>query len=85
MDTLLPAAAAHRTHLVIDCTAMFGPDGARDGETESALLRWVSAQPRRSDIHVYVDGGKARRFSRRLQTRLQAMGCRVATKHAAAA
>ncbi len=72
------------SRLVIDCSRY--TDSPDDGEQEACeltkIVSWVMAYPQRSHIQVYVDGGKGRPFSRRLQGRLQALGCRVTARHA---
>ncbi len=55
-------------------------DGA-DGEVER-LVRWVKEYPRRSAIHVVLRSAVADRLSRRLQSRLLSLGCRVTVRTA---
>jgi hypothetical protein len=70
------------TPLIIDCTRIFEA-ADRGMEPVSALLGWVQAYPRRAEIQVRL-GGRDRIASRKLQSRLQALGCRVTTTHASA-
>ena len=80
--TSLAQASLTSSALIIDCTQIL--DAGQDihnGEAVSSLIRWVQAYPRRNEIQVYV-GGRDRHRSRSLQGRLQALGCRVTTKHA---
>jgi DNA-binding MurR/RpiR family transcriptional regulator len=81
MISAAPTSRLLTTRFVIDCTRVF--DTAIDTDSSAdvqELLSWVTSQAKRSQIHVYV-GGARRAASRKLQTRLQALGCKVGTVH----
>jgi len=44
------------------------------------FMDWVKSYPRRSDIHVFVRSSIVSASNRKLQSRLQALGCTVTRK-----
>jgi hypothetical protein len=44
------------------------------------LISFIQSHPERRSIHVFVRSGIVNATNRRLQSRLQALGCRVTTK-----
>lgn len=81
MISAAPASRLLTTRFVIDCTHVFDASVDADSSADvQELLSWVTSQSKRSQIHVYI-GGPRRAASRKLQTRLQALGCRVGTTH----
>jgi hypothetical protein len=70
------------SRVVIDCSKLFAEDRTEESNEVSSLVDWVRSFPRRSDVHVVLGGGRSRQVSRRLQGRLQAMGCTVTSRTA---
>lgn len=74
-----------RAKLVIDCSTIFDVSSEAQSADIAGLIQWVKEYPQRSSIHVYVGGGRDRQASRKLQGRLQALGCTVIARHVASA
>lgn len=74
-------SALRPSRVIIDCSSMVGDDRGESPEL-SSLIEWVKSFPRRSEVHVVLGGGPSRQASRRLQGRLQAMGCTVTARTA---
>ncbi len=67
--------------LVIDFSDVQHTDKHPSFEFEMKnLLHWVQSCSNRSTIHVIVRSGIASASNRKLQSRLQSLGCRVTTK-----
>ncbi len=72
---------AGRTSLVIDFSATQHTDKHHLLESEvQSLLQYIQTHPQRSSIHVYVQSGIVSGTHRKLQSKLQSLGCRVTTK-----
>ncbi len=81
-----PLILGRSTRLLIDCSRMFRDDQKAQGEAEmSTLLAWVSKYPRRAEVQVVLGGYRNGNASRKLQSRLQALGCTVIARHKARA
>ena len=48
--------------------------------TIAELIQWMQSYPRRSSIRVFVPTGMKSGTNRKLQSRLQSLGCIVTTK-----
>lgn len=66
--------------VVIDWSGAITDKTGSDENIEK-MLEWVKTYPRKADVHVYLGKIKQRQVGRRLQGSLQAMGCKVTTKH----
>ena len=70
------------TRVVIDCSRLFNSHGVAQSESDVVnLLAWVSSCPERSNIHVVLGGYRNNLPSRKLHSRLQALGCTVIARH----
>lgn len=70
------------TRVVIDCSKLFDSHGVAQSENDvTNLLAWVSSCPQRSNIHVVLGGYRNNLGSRKLHSRLQALGCTVIARH----
>ena len=47
------------------------------------LMAWIQIHPKRQNIHVVFGGYRNHHETRKLQSRLQAMGCTIIARHAA--
>ena len=77
-----PIILGQPARVVIDCSRMFRNKGSEADNTEMMnLLAWVSSLPQRSNIHVVLGGYRNHHASRKLHSRLQALGCTVIARH----
>jgi hypothetical protein len=77
-----PFVLGQPARLVIDCSRMFQAGTEEHKETEvKSLIAWVSSIPQRSNIHVVLGGYRDHNATRRLHSRLQALGCTVIARH----
>jgi len=53
------------------------------GQNVEALIDWVRNYPNASNVHVVLGGYRNHHGARKLQGRLQALGCRVIARHVA--
>ncbi len=76
--TLSIAGCAENTQLVVDCAQLFSITHAgADQAPADALLRWVRTAPQAARIHVVLRNALMVQEGRKLQSTLQALGCRV--------
>ncbi|HVW66148.1 MAG TPA: hypothetical protein VHA78_00270 [Candidatus Peribacteraceae bacterium] len=69
---------ADSTPLVIDFSAMQHKNTHPSFSSElDALVNWIKAQPRRRHITVYVRSSIVSASNRKIQSRLQSLGCTV--------
>lgn len=67
--------------LVIDFSDMEYPNKHPSLDIDfKNFLQWVQSYPRREHIHVYMRSSIVSASNRKLQSRLQALGCRVTAK-----
>lgn len=74
-------SALHSSRVVIDCSSLCRNDKIEGNPEVASLVDWVRSFPRRSDIHVVLGSGRTRHASRKLQGKLQALGCMVSARH----
>lgn len=69
------------TSLVIDFSDMQHTDKHHFLDTEiRSLIDFIQSHPERRAIHVYLKSGIVSATNRKLQSRLQSLGCRVTAK-----
>lgn len=74
-------AFAERTSLVIDFSDLQHTDKHPHLESElRELISYIRSHPKRSSIRVLVRSGIVSATNRKLQSKLQSLGCRVTTK-----
>ena len=78
-----PYVLGQPARLIIDCSRIFaGEQTVADAEVKN-LLSWVTSCPQRSNIHVVLGGYRDHNATRKLHSRLQALGCTVIARHTA--
>ena len=81
ITSTLPQPVLTSSRVVIDWSHL-AQDARQRSEVEE-VLAWVRSFPKREKIHVVLGGYRNHHTSRKLQSRLLALGCTVIARHAA--
>ncbi len=81
MPTTTPTADLQSPQIIIDWSEIFS--SATTAYDVESMLEWVQSFPQKKSIHVVLGRNSSRFAGRKLQGRLQALGCTVTSRHRA--
>lgn len=77
--TLVSGIEDKKQPIVIDWSGFIDEQTGSDDNIEQ-MIAWLKTYPRSKDIHVYLGKVRQKQLGKKLQSALQALGCRVTTR-----